>query len=93
MTNADSISFHGRETCKTERAAQIELGKLLAMAQAGRQPVISPGRCPVSGKSALSHLNRPITARVSPLSARDLDPGWWAGWWMLLRWTLDARLA
>ena len=27
-----------RTTCKTERAAQIELGKLLAMAQAGRQP-------------------------------------------------------
>jgi hypothetical protein len=27
-----------RRTCKTERAAQIELGKLLAMAQAGRQP-------------------------------------------------------
>ena len=27
-----------RKTCKTERAAQIELGKLLAMAQAGRQP-------------------------------------------------------
>ena len=26
------------KTCKTERAAQIELGKLLAMAQAGRQP-------------------------------------------------------
>ena len=26
-----------RRTCKTERAAQIELGKLLAMAQAGRQ--------------------------------------------------------
>ncbi len=38
MTNADSISVHGRKTCKTERAAQIELGKLLAMAQAGRQP-------------------------------------------------------
>ena len=27
-----------RKTCQTERAAQIELGKLLAMAQAGRQP-------------------------------------------------------
>lgn len=27
-----------RKTCKTERAAQIELGKLLATAQAGRQP-------------------------------------------------------
>ena len=27
-----------RKTCKTERAAQIELGKLLAMAQAMRQP-------------------------------------------------------
>ena len=27
-----------RRTCKSERAAQIELGKLLAMAQAGRQP-------------------------------------------------------
>src|SRR5262249_48762698 len=27
-----------RKTCKTERAAQIELGKLLAMAQSGRQP-------------------------------------------------------
>ncbi len=27
-----------RRTCKTERAAQIELGKLLAMARAGRQP-------------------------------------------------------
>jgi len=27
-----------RKTCMTERAAQIELGKLLAMAQAGRQP-------------------------------------------------------
>jgi integrase len=27
-----------RKTCKTERAAQIELGKLLAMAQVGRQP-------------------------------------------------------
>ena len=27
-----------RKTCKTGRAAQIELGKLLAMAQAGRQP-------------------------------------------------------
>jgi hypothetical protein len=27
-----------RRTCKTERAARIELGKLLAMAQAGRQP-------------------------------------------------------
>jgi integrase len=27
-----------RKTCKTERAAQIELGKLLAMARAGRQP-------------------------------------------------------
>lgn len=27
-----------RRTCRSERAAQIELGKLLAMAQAGRQP-------------------------------------------------------
>jgi integrase len=27
-----------RKTCRTERAAHIELGKLLAMAQAGRQP-------------------------------------------------------
>ena len=27
-----------RKTCKTERAAQFELGNLLAMAQAGRQP-------------------------------------------------------
>ena len=27
-----------RKTCKTERAAQTELGRLLAMAQAGRQP-------------------------------------------------------
>jgi hypothetical protein len=27
-----------RKTCKTERAAQIEFGKLLAVAQAGRQP-------------------------------------------------------
>jgi integrase len=27
-----------RKTCRTERAAQIELGKLLEMAQAGRQP-------------------------------------------------------
>jgi hypothetical protein len=27
-----------RKTCKTERAAQIELGKLLAQATAGRQP-------------------------------------------------------
>jgi hypothetical protein len=26
-----------RKTCKTERAAQIELGKLLAQAAAGRQ--------------------------------------------------------
>ena len=28
-----------RKTCKTERAAQIELGKLLAMAQAGGSPI------------------------------------------------------
>jgi hypothetical protein len=27
-----------RKTCKTERAAQIELGKLLEHASAGRQP-------------------------------------------------------
>jgi hypothetical protein len=27
-----------RKTCKTDRDAQIELGKLLALAQAGRQP-------------------------------------------------------
>jgi hypothetical protein len=27
-----------RKTCKTERYAQIELGKLLALAQDGRQP-------------------------------------------------------
>jgi len=27
-----------RKTCKTERAAQIELGKLLERAEAGRQP-------------------------------------------------------
>ncbi|MGH3419446.1 MAG: hypothetical protein ACRDOD_07630 [Streptosporangiaceae bacterium] len=27
-----------RKTCKTERAAQIELGKLLEQAAAGRQP-------------------------------------------------------
>ena len=27
-----------RKTCRTERSAQIELGKLLVMAQAGRQP-------------------------------------------------------
>jgi integrase len=27
-----------RKTCKTERAAQIELGKLLEQATAGRQP-------------------------------------------------------
>jgi hypothetical protein len=27
-----------RKTCKTEQAAQIELGKLLAQAAAGRQP-------------------------------------------------------
>ena len=27
-----------RKTCKTERAAQIELGRLLEQAEAGRQP-------------------------------------------------------
>jgi hypothetical protein len=27
-----------RKTCKTERAAQIKLGKLLEQAEAGRQP-------------------------------------------------------
>ena len=29
-----------RKTCQTERAAQIELGKLLEQAAAGRQPEI-----------------------------------------------------
>ncbi len=31
-----------RKTCKCELAAQIELGKLLALAQAGRQPDSGP---------------------------------------------------
>ena len=35
---ADEPGDPAAETRKTERAAQIELGKLLAMAQAGRQP-------------------------------------------------------
>ena len=42
-----------RKICKTERATQIELGKLLAMAQAGRQPdsgvTVAP---PAPGRSA-----------------------------------------
>ncbi len=33
-----------RKTCKTERVAQIELGELLAMAQAGRQAAAPAGR-------------------------------------------------
>jgi hypothetical protein len=35
-----------RKTCKTETAAQIELGKLLAMAQAGREPQSGVTVCP-----------------------------------------------
>ena len=35
--------FRFRKTCRTERAAQIELGKLLALAPAGRQH--SGSRC------------------------------------------------
>ncbi len=33
-----------RKTCKTEQAAHIELGKLLAMAQAGRQLISGEAR-------------------------------------------------
>jgi hypothetical protein len=50
------------------------------------------GQCPVSGKSALSQLNRPIAALVSLLLPRDLDPGWWGGLWMSLRLTLATTL-
>ena len=38
-----------RKTCKTERAAQIELGKLLEQAAAGRQPETDATRGEVDG--------------------------------------------
>jgi len=59
-----------RKTCKTERDAQIELGKLLALAQAGRQPdsdVTLPPRPPfqpgVSADRLAGASRRRLTAR------------------------------
>jgi hypothetical protein len=40
----------------------------------GRFSSLCGGGCPVSAKSALSHLNRPITPRVSLLVAPEINP-------------------
>ena len=52
-----------RKTCKTERAAQIELGKLLEQAAAGRQPEANATVEPLPGIGSLFLRMRPAITR------------------------------
>jgi hypothetical protein len=74
-----------RKTCRTERAAQIELGTLLALAQAGRQPdsgvavaqlrdqYVSTAGWDVSTRvSNLGYIRRTINPAVGSLRVRKV---------------------
>ena len=74
-----------RKTCKTEQAAQIELGKLLAKAQAGRQPdsavtvaqlldqyVSTAGWDVSTRESNLGYIRRTIKPALGPLQVRKV---------------------
>jgi hypoxanthine-guanine phosphoribosyltransferase len=60
-----------RKTCKTERAAQIELGKLLAMAQAGRQPGVIH-----SDVTVAQLLDQHVSTAGLDVSARESNLGY-----------------
>ena len=60
-----------RKTCKTERAAQIELGKLLAQAAAGRQPD--------SAVTVAQLLDQYVSTAGWDVSTRESNPGTSAG--------------
>ena len=57
-----------RKTCKTERAAQIELGKLLEQAAAGRQPD--------SGVTVAQLLDQYVSTAGWDLSTRESNLGY-----------------
>jgi integrase len=57
-----------RKTCKTERSAQIELGKLLELAQAGRQPD--------SGVTVAHLLDQYVSTAGWDLSTRESNLGY-----------------
>ncbi len=74
-----------RKTCKTERAAQIELGKLLALAQAGRQPdsgvtvaqlldqyVLTAGWDLSTRESNLGYIRRTIKPAIGSMQVRKV---------------------
>jgi len=76
-----------RKTCKTEQAAQIELGRLLAQAAAGRQPdsaatvaqlldqYVSTAGCGVSTrKSNLGYIRRTIKPALGSLGSSSNLP-------------------
>ena len=77
--------FRFRKTCKTERAAQIELGKLLAQATAGRQPdsavtvaqlldqyVVTAGWDVSTRESNLGYIRRTINPALGSLQVRKV---------------------
>src|SRR5260370_37805537 len=57
-----------RKTCKTERAAQVELGKLLAQATAGRQPD--------SAITVAQLLDQYVATAVGDVSTRESNLGY-----------------
>jgi hypothetical protein len=69
-----------RNARKTERDAPITLGKLLALAQAVRQPVLTHATGQAMGwllsRGTRSGLRRGASRRVAVHRPRDLRPGW-----------------
>jgi hypothetical protein len=74
-----------RKTCKTERAARIELGRLLAQAAAGRQPdsavtvarlldqyVLTAGWDVSTRESNLGYIRRPIKLALGSMPVRKI---------------------
>lgn len=69
-----------RRTCKTERAAQIELGKLLKQATAGRQPETGATVAELMDKYALvadwDLSTRKVLAALRDEGLIVTTPGW-----------------
>jgi hypothetical protein len=62
-----------RRTCKTERATQIELGKLLEQAAAGRQPETAAGRQPETDVTVAQRMDRYAEIAEWDLSTRKAN--------------------
>ena len=65
-----------RKTCKTERAAQIELGKLLDQAAAGRQPETDATVAQLIDRYAEVWSRSPARAEVSCARCRSAMSTW-----------------